>query len=121
MKIINWKKLNVIEDGCGGVIHKILNTDDSGLKNVEVAMCIFSPGEIANFHYHDKMEEIYFLIEGEGEIELDGKWHKVNPEDCISIPIKTKHRIRNTSKDYSLRFLSINSPSWQEDDMKIIK
>jgi mannose-6-phosphate isomerase-like protein (cupin superfamily) len=121
MKIVNWKKLNLIEDGCGGVIYKILDKDQSGLKNVEIAMCVFSPNEIADLHYHDKMEEIYFIVEGEGEIEIDGTWHKIKAEDSISIPLKVKHRIKNTSSEKELRFLSVNSPSWEADDMKFIK
>lgn len=119
--ITNWKTTNIIEDGCGGIIYKVLDIDNSGLKNVEIAMCVFSPGEIADLHYHEVMEEIYFFIEGEGEIELDGIWHKVKTEDAVAIPIKTKHRIRNSSIEKPLRFLSVNSPFWREDDMIRIK
>ncbi|MDQ7786732.1 MAG: cupin domain-containing protein [Thermodesulfovibrionales bacterium] len=119
--IINWQVLNKIEDGCGGIIYKILDTENSELQNVEIALCIFSPGEIANLHYHNKLEEIYFILDGEGEIEIDGKWHRVRPEDSIAIPIGKKHRMRNTSNKKMLRFLSINSPSWQISDMILIE
>lgn len=116
-RIINWRKLNKIEDGCGGVIYKVIDTDNSELRNVEIVMCIFDPGEIAILHYHNKMEEIYFVIEGEGEIELDGKWYPVNVEESIAIPVGVKHRMKNISKDRPLKFLSINSPEWQKSDM----
>ena len=117
MTIINWAEINTIEDGCGGVIYKILDIANSGLRNVEIAMCIFSPGEMAELHYHDVMEEIYFFIEGEGQIELNDSWHKVKAEDSVPIPVKTKHRVHNTSKDKPLRFLSVNSPHWRDNDM----
>jgi mannose-6-phosphate isomerase-like protein (cupin superfamily) len=97
-----------------------LDTENSELKNVEIAMCIFRPGEIANLHYHNKMEEIYFILEGEGEIEIDGKWYAIRPEDSIAIPTGRKHRMKNTSNDRVLKFLSINSPSWQMSDMILI-
>jgi len=115
--IVNWKSLNRIEDGCGGVIYKILDVENSGLKNVEVAMCIFAPGETARLHFHKEMEEIYFIIDGEGLIELDGAWQRIKAEDCISIPIGVKHRIKNTDADKNLKFLSINSPKWRVSDM----
>lgn len=115
--IVNWEDLNKIEDGCGGIIYKILDTENSGLKNFEIAMCIFDPGEIAVLHYHEKMEEIYFILEGEGQIELNGQWRAVKAEDCIAIPIGVKHRMQNISRDYVLKFLSINSPEWQPSDM----
>lgn len=120
VNIANWKDINTIEDGCGGIIYKILDVDNSGLVSTEIAMCIFSPGEIAKLHYHEKMEEIYFVLEGEGEIELDGVWHKVCVEDSVAIPAGTKHRMKNTSNDRRLRFLSFNSPEWTMDDMILV-
>ena len=117
---VNWRKLNRIEDGCGGEIYKILDIDNSGLSAVEIAMCVFAPGEVAKLHYHKFMEEIYFVVEGEGEIELNGTWHKIASEDAVAIPVNAKHRMRNTSKTKVLRFLSINSPHWQAQDMIIL-
>ncbi len=117
MAIINWKDNKIIEDGCRGVIYKILDVKNSGLKNVEVLMCIFSPGEVADIHYHSVMKEIYFIIEDDAEIEIDGTWHKIKAEDSIAIPINTKHRMRNTSENKALKFLSINSPHWRKDNM----
>jgi mannose-6-phosphate isomerase-like protein (cupin superfamily) len=119
--IINWRNINKIEDGCGGVIYKILDTENSELKQVEMVMCIFKPGEIARLHFHNRMEEIYFVIEGVGKIELDGKWFDVKPEDSISIPVGVRHRMRNASSDKILRFLAINSPEWIATDMIEVK
>lgn len=119
-KVVNWGTLKRIEDGCGGVIYKIIDTDNSELKKVEIVMCIFSPGEIAKLHYHKKMEEIYFIIEGEGEIELDGKWFPVKAKDGIAIPTGVRHRMKNASKDKILKFLAVNSPEWQMSDMIVV-
>jgi mannose-6-phosphate isomerase-like protein (cupin superfamily) len=115
--ITNWKDLNQIEDGCGGEIYKIFDVEDSGLKNLEMAMCIFNPGEIARIHYHKKIEEVYFILEGEGSIELDGTWYPVKADHTIAIPIGVKHRMKNVSNNNILKFLSINSPEWQLSDM----
>ncbi len=117
INIVNWKELNKIEDGCGGVIYKILDSENSELKNVEIAICIFGPGEIAMLHYHEKMEEIYFILEGEGEIEINGEWHPVRAEDSVAVPIGVKHRMKNRSMNQPLKFLSVNSPAWQASDM----
>jgi len=119
--IVNWRDKRIIEDGCGGVVYKILDIDNSGLKNVELAMCVFAPKEKAVLHYHKKMEEIYFIVDGEAEIELDNRRYELKNEDSIAVPIGVKHRICNASSRNPLRFLSINSPSWQEDDMIIVE
>ncbi|MCL4538149.1 MAG: cupin domain-containing protein, partial [Bacteroidetes bacterium] len=104
-----------------GVVYKIADVETSGLSNVEVAMCVFSPGEVADLHYHEQMEEIYFVIEGEGEIELNGRWFPVNAEDTVVVPLMTRHRILNKSQEKVLRFLSINSPFWRQEDMIRLK
>ncbi len=80
-------------------------------------MCIFNPEEIARIHYHKKVEEVYFIVEGEGAIELDGAWYPVKSNDGIAIPIGVKHRMKNVSKNRILKFLSINSPEWEQSDM----
>jgi|GEM_PF-1689110 mannose-6-phosphate isomerase-like protein (cupin superfamily) len=119
--IINWQANKVVEDGCGGTIYKIVDVDNSNLRNVEIAMCIFAPGEIGQLHYHKNMEEIYFVLEGEGEIVLNGISHTVKTEDAVAIPAGTKHQIRNTSQEKSLRFVAVNSPSWSAADMIPVK
>ncbi|MBI4679870.1 MAG: cupin domain-containing protein [Nitrospirae bacterium] len=119
--IVNWKTLSKIEDGCGGEIYKVVDTDNSELKKVEIAMCIFSPGEIAKLHYHKKMEEIYFILEGEGEIELDGHWYPIKSEHSIPIPVGVTHRIKNTSDNKTLKFLAVNSPEWELSDMIVVE
>ncbi|MBI5676847.1 MAG: cupin domain-containing protein [Nitrospirae bacterium] len=120
ISIVNWKEINKIEDGCGGVIYKILDIDNAGLKNIEIAMCIFEPGEIAALHYHNNMEEIYFILEGFGEIEANGKRHVIKAEDSLAIPAGVRHRVINTSNEQHLKFLSVNSPSWMPEDMIIV-
>jgi mannose-6-phosphate isomerase-like protein (cupin superfamily) len=116
-EVINWRDKKVLEDGCGGSIYKVVDSDNSDLKNVEISMCIFSPDEIGLLHYHNRMEEIYFILGGKGELKLDGKRYSVIAEDAVTIPSGVSHQIRNTSSEEPLRFLSINSPGWDPSDM----
>lgn len=46
----------------------------------------------ARAHYHRRMTEIYLVLEGEGEIELDGVRHPVKPMTAIYIPPLCRHR-----------------------------
>jgi mannose-6-phosphate isomerase-like protein (cupin superfamily) len=46
----------------------------------------------ARTHYHKRLSEIYYILEGEGEMELDGERHAVRPGDAILIKPGCRHR-----------------------------
>src|SRR3954465_3880544 len=46
----------------------------------------------AQTHYHKLLTEIYYILEGEGEMELDGERHAVKPGDAILIKPGCRHR-----------------------------
>lgn len=46
----------------------------------------------ARTHYHKKMTEIYTVLEGIGEVELDGVRHSVKPWTSILIHPLCRHR-----------------------------
>ena len=48
--------------------------------------------EDAQTHYHKAMTEIYVVLEGEGELELDGKRVPVSPMTSIMIKPGCRHR-----------------------------
>lgn len=48
--------------------------------------------ENARTHYHREHTEVYYLLEGEGHIELDGELHAVRPGMSVLIPPGVRHR-----------------------------
>lgn len=46
----------------------------------------------AELHYHKKITEIYFILEGEGHLELDGEMFPVKPMSAVMIKPGTRHR-----------------------------
>jgi mannose-6-phosphate isomerase-like protein (cupin superfamily) len=48
--------------------------------------------EDARAHYHKRMTEIYVVLEGEGQIELDGQRFPVKPMTSILIRPGCRHR-----------------------------
>ena len=61
-------------------------------------------GRIHPEHKHPTMEEIFYFLEGEGEIVLDGRASKVTSGDRIIVRAGTLHEIRNTGKK-ELKFI----------------
>jgi mannose-6-phosphate isomerase-like protein (cupin superfamily) len=64
-------------------------------------------------HRHARSEEIYFVLEGEGELEIDGERRRVSPGDAALIPPGARHQIAALSE---LRFLCACAPPYSHDD-----
>jgi len=62
-------------------------------------------------HYHRRMTELYVVIEGEGEIELDGERFPVKPLTAIYIPPGVRHRAIGR-----LRLINVPVPPFDETD-----
>jgi mannose-6-phosphate isomerase-like protein (cupin superfamily) len=65
----------------------------------------------ARVHYHKRMTEIYYILEGEGQIELDGERHEVRPGDAILIKPQCRHRAIGR-----LRVLNVPVPAFDPED-----
>jgi mannose-6-phosphate isomerase-like protein (cupin superfamily) len=62
-------------------------------------------------HYHKRMTEIYLVLEGEGEIELDGERFPVKPMTAIYIKPGCRHRAIG-----KLRIINLPVPAFDETD-----
>ncbi|MEJ7642927.1 MAG: cupin domain-containing protein [Candidatus Nitrosocosmicus sp.] len=65
------------------------NSFDAGLLRL-------NPGETDTQGSHSA-DEIYFVIEGEGYIEIRDKSHRIKKGSCVFIPSKTKHHFHGNS------------------------
>jgi mannose-6-phosphate isomerase-like protein (cupin superfamily) len=92
----------------GSTIRELHHTDEQSL-----AEATLEPGQATDRHYHSRTEEIYFLLEGEGEMEVDGEHRRVVPGDAVLIPAGAWHQIR---AETVLRFLCCCAPPYSHDD-----
>ncbi len=65
----------------------------------------------AGAHHHQKTTEIYVVLEGEGEIELDGKRIQVRPLTAVYIPEGCRHRAIG-----NLRLINVPVPAFDPKD-----
>jgi mannose-6-phosphate isomerase-like protein (cupin superfamily) len=66
-----------------------------GLMSADNRLCSLHTVEIsvnARTHYHKEHVEVYYILEGAGEIELDGMRHPISPGQAVLIPIGVRHR-----------------------------
>ena len=62
-------------------------------------------------HYHKSMTEMYLILEGEGQMELDGELVSVKPMTAVYIKPGCRHRAVG-----KMKILNIPTPAFDEGD-----
>jgi mannose-6-phosphate isomerase-like protein (cupin superfamily) len=99
----------------GSTIRVLADATLGGAARQSLAEASLEPGQATQRHYHARTEEIYVLLEGEGELEVDGSREHVRPGDAVLIPAGAWHQIR-ADDGAPLRFLCCCAPPYSDDD-----
>jgi mannose-6-phosphate isomerase-like protein (cupin superfamily) len=78
-----------------------------------LAEATLDAGRSTQRHCHRATEEIYLVLEGEGELDIDGESREVGPGDAALIPPGAWHEIAAKTQ---LRFLCCCAPPYSHDD-----
>ncbi len=93
----------------GSTIREYLHTDVQSLAEASL-----EPGQATQRHYHSRSEEIYLVVDGEGELEVDGETRRVAAGDAILIPPGSWHQL--TAADSGVRLLCCCVPPYSDGD-----
>jgi mannose-6-phosphate isomerase-like protein (cupin superfamily) len=99
----------------GSTIKSLLDRTNAPVVRQSLAEAALEPGSATTRHYHRLSEEIYFILEGEACIEINGETRDVTRGDAILIPPGDWHQIRATETS-ALRFLCCCAPPYSHDD-----
>ena len=81
----------------GGIAQMIL--DQRTLKEIGfLAIGRLAPGKELEAHI-DPMEEIYFVLNGSGEMRVDDESKTVGPGDAVWIPTGARHSLLNSGQE----------------------
>ena len=97
----------------GSTIRSILDRANAPVENQSLAEATLPEGCATDRHYHKVSEELYFILEGEGMMEIDGEERAVGPGDGILIPPEAWHQIVASNH---LRFLCCCAPPYAHED-----
>jgi mannose-6-phosphate isomerase-like protein (cupin superfamily) len=94
----------------GGAIAQMI-LDRRVLKEIGfLAIANLARGKIIESH-RDPMEEIYFVLSGEGEMSVDEETRHVRPGDATWVPAGSAHSLANSSEE-DLLILVVASSNW---------
>ncbi len=115
MDVINIEQVEPFTTKDGSEIRELLAHRNSCIQNQSLAEARLPPGASTTGHHHVKTEEIYYLLEGQGMMQIGEDRHPVAPGDAIAIPPGAYHQITNTGQTV-LKFLCCCAPTYEHDD-----
>ena len=99
-----------------GTFENLLDSDYCKVKQI-----IIKPGQAPSYQYHFKREEVWVVVQGEGQLNLNDTLTTVTQGDIIHIPTKAKHQITNNT-DKDLIFIEVQMGEYfGEDDIVRLK
>jgi mannose-6-phosphate isomerase-like protein (cupin superfamily) len=84
-----------------------------------LAHATLEPGAASLPHRLKTSSEVYFILEGEGEMHIDSEQAEVGAGQAALIPPGSWQHIRNTG-NVDLKFLCIVHPMWQAEDEEVL-
>ena len=94
----------------GSTIRELHHTDVQSLAEATLEV-----EQATERHYHRLTEEIYFVLKGQGKLEVDGETTHVRPGDAVLIPAGAWHQLENNGTS-ELRILCCCAPAYSHDD-----
>jgi mannose-6-phosphate isomerase-like protein (cupin superfamily) len=89
-------------------------------KNMSLAEAVIKAGQKTEYHFHKTSEEICYILEGEGLMEIEGEKEEISKDQVIVIPPGNKLRISSIGNN-PLRFLCLCSPPYSDEDTVLVE
>jgi len=80
-----------------------------------LAEATLEPDQATKRHYHRECEEIYFVVKGSGDMEVDGEHKRIAVGDAVLIPPGAWHSLHNNGTS-ELRILCACAPPYSHAD-----
>jgi len=97
---------------------------DSGVKylmrgpKIDWGVILMLPGETLGQHYHNEVEETFYILEGEGVFTVNGETIAAQAGDVFRMEPKDRHDIENKS-EAPLKMVFIKCPYLPTDKVSV--
>lgn len=102
----------------GSQVLELIRPEREGSRNLSLARATIEPGASTLRHRHTEAEEVYYVLRGEGALEIGGPVERVGPGDARLIPPGVEHRVTAVGPE-PLVILCVCSPPYQHEDTQI--
>jgi mannose-6-phosphate isomerase-like protein (cupin superfamily) len=119
-RIIHLADCEEFVGGDDSILRELLHPDKGAFQiRFSLAHATVKPGERTRPH-RLKTSEVYYLMEGQGRMYLDGEVAEVWAGCAVYIPPGSRQHIENTGTG-NLVFLCIVDPAWRAQDEEILE
>jgi len=116
MKVIHRDEIKTpLETASGEIIFELIGKAAGDGSNHSLAWIVIPPGKSSAPHYHKVSQETYYILAGEGQMQVDEASFVLKPGQACFIEPQEVHQISNR-KNEDLIFLAICVPSWVPED-----
>ena len=91
-----WTVSSIEDLGEGPGFRKVRSA--LGVTEFGVNAIVLPPGYTSRRHYHERQQELYLVLKGQIEFELDGDKHTLGPGGLARVDPSTVRSLRNTSE-----------------------
>lgn len=95
----------------------LVHPSNADTKYLDFRISSYQPKGYAEVHLHEVAENLYYILEGKGIVELDGERHLVGPHMVVHIPPGVRHGVFNTGLE-DLVFLVVAVPPYDMPEVK---
>lgn len=96
----------------GSLIRELLNATHASRLGMSLAEAIVESGACTQAHHHKDCDEIYYCLEGVGELRINEKPFAFKPGSFYLLPKRALHSLRAESR---LRLLCICCPGYSHE------
>lgn len=115
MEIIKRDQVRPLVSERGETVRELASPSIANLCRHSLAEVTIVPGGCSTRHYHRQAEEVYYILQGQGQMVIDDKVCPVGPGDTIIIPPPSQHLIRNIGVEELVMVVTC-APAWSPED-----
>ena len=115
MNIVNRDRAAVIHTPHGSEIRPLIDRTTSSVTQCSLAEEMLPPGRAVTPHHHREIEEIYYVVSGQGLMTVGDDTREVNAGDAVYVPKGHRHTLRNNGTE-PIRLILICGPAFFYED-----
>ncbi|HKG23639.1 MAG TPA: cupin domain-containing protein [Blastocatellia bacterium] len=115
MKIMNRDNSRVLDTRHGSQIRPLIDRTTSDITQCSLAEEVLPPGCSVTPHHHERLEEVYYIVSGNGVMSVGDEQSEVGPGDAIYIPRGTRHTLANAGPE-PVKLLLVCGPAFYFED-----